>query len=246
MRLLPALLLLTGFIPVGRAGAEQARAAAGPEALDGLPLTEVFPKAGAAAANGDPATPLVVLLTGDGGWAAIDKAISAALVERGIPVVGVNSLRFYWTARSADEAAADVARVIEHYSLALSKSRVVLIGYSFGADVVPFVANRLPAHPRSMLDQVVLIGPSQLATFEVKFREWIPGLTPKGEPLAPELAKLDAGKILCLYGADETRSSCPALAAAGARTEKIGTGHHLGGEYDEISRQILAFLQPGD
>ena len=209
--------------------------------LGDLPLTEVLPKAGAA--TGDAATPLLVLLTGDGGWAGIDKQVSAALAAKGIPVVGFNSLRYYWKARSADEAAAAVARTIEHYSLSLSRPRVILVGYSFGADVLPFIVNRLPANLRGLVDRIVLIGPSQSAVFEVKISGWIPGLAAEGEPLAPELAKLDAGKVLCLYGAEEPKSSCPALALAGARTEQIGVGHHMSGQYDAVVRHILEFVR---
>jgi type IV secretory pathway VirJ component len=216
--------------------------AAGPELRD-LPLTEVFPKAGTAPAAGEGANTFVLLLTGDGGWAGLDKQVSASLAAGGIPVVGFNSLRYYWKPRTADEATAAVVRTIEHYSQALSRSRVVLVGYSFGADVLPFIVNRLPTQLRNRVDRIVLIGPSQLAAFEVKISGWIPGLAEKGEPLAPELAKLDVGKLLCIYGAQEPRSSCPALAQSGARSEQIGVGHHLGGEYDEVFRRISEFLR---
>ena len=216
--------------------------AVGPELRD-LPLTEVFPKAGTVPAVGAGANSFVLLLTGDGGWAGLDKKVSASLAAGGIPVVGFSSLRYYWKPRTVDEATAAVARAMEHYSQALSRSRVVLVGYSFGADVLPFIVNRLPAHLRSLVDRIVLIGPSQSAVFEVKISGWIPGLADKGEPLAPELAKLDVGKLLCIYGAEEPRSSCPALAQSGARSEQIGVGHHLGGEYDAVFRQILDFLR---
>lgn len=211
--------------------------------LGDLPLTEVFPKAGVSPVAGEGANPFVVLLTGDGGWAGIDKEMSSALSASGIPVVGFNSLRYYWKVRTADEAAAAVARTIEHYSLSLSRSRVILIGYSFGADVLPFIVNRLPAHLRRLVDGIVLIGPSHSATFEVKISGWIPSLADKGEPLAPELARLNVGKVLCLYGAEEPKSSCPALALAGARTEQIGVGHHLGGQYDALVGRILEFVR---
>ncbi len=211
--------------------------------LGDLPLTEVFPKPGAAQAAAEVTKSFVVLLTGDGGWASLDETVSMALSAEGFPVIGINSLHYYWKARTAQEAAAAVARTIEHYSESLSRSRVILIGYSFGADVLPFIVNRLPAPLRLRVDRIVLIGPSQSAIFEVKVSGWIPGHPDNGEPLAPELAKLDAGKVLCLYGAEEHRSSCPALARMGARSDTIGAGHHLGGQYDEVARKILEFLR---
>ncbi len=231
-RVLPTLLL-----------AALGTATAAGQDLGDLPLTEVFPKPGAAQAADADTKSFVVLLTGDGGWASLDEAVSTAFSAQGFPVIGINSLHYYWKARTAEEAAGAVARTIEHYSQSLSRSRVILIGYSFGADVLPFIVNRLPATLGRMVDRIVLIGPSQSATFEVKLSGWIPGHAEPGEPLAPELAKLDAGSVLCLYGAGETKSSCPALALAGARSEQIGHGHHLGGNYEEVARQILRFVR---
>jgi type IV secretory pathway VirJ component len=33
-----------------------------------------------------------IVMTGDGGWASLDKAIAASLAEAGVPVVGWSSL----------------------------------------------------------------------------------------------------------------------------------------------------------
>jgi type IV secretory pathway VirJ component len=38
--------------------------------------------------------------------------------------------------------------VIRQYLAAWNKSRVLLVGYSFGADTLPFIVNRLPADLR--------------------------------------------------------------------------------------------------
>jgi type IV secretory pathway VirJ component len=41
-----------------------------------------------------------VLISGDGGWASIDKGIAKALVARGVPVAGLDSLRYFWSERT--------------------------------------------------------------------------------------------------------------------------------------------------
>lgn len=211
--------------------------------LADLPLTEVIPAGAPVRGPGADANAFALLLTGDGGWAGLDKDVSAALAAQHIPVVALNSLRYYWKRRSPEEAAADAARIIEHYSRRLSRSRVVLMGYSFGADVLPFIVNRLPEQARARIERIVLIGPSRSAVFEVKVRGWIPGLADEGLPLAPELARLDAERILCIHGAEERESGCPALAQAGARGWAIGAGHHFGGDYGAVAQAILEFLR---
>ena len=88
-------------------------------------------------------------MSGDGGWAGLDQDVAAALSAKGIPVVGLDSLRYYWTARTPDGLAADTDRIVRYYLAHFGKRRVLLIGYSQGADVLPFAVNRLPAATRA-------------------------------------------------------------------------------------------------
>jgi len=66
-----------------------------------LPLVEVPSTRGAS-------DTLVVFVSGDGGWAAIDKSISKVLADNGLPVVGLNALQYFWTKRTPDTAARDL------------------------------------------------------------------------------------------------------------------------------------------
>src|SRR5258708_25693609 len=48
---------------------------------------------------------LVVFVSGDGGWAAIDKSIARVLAESGMPVVGLHALQYFWPKRPPDGTA---------------------------------------------------------------------------------------------------------------------------------------------
>src|SRR4030095_290626 len=74
------------------------RAAALPADLAGLPIVEVPTQ--------HAGSTLAIFVSGDGGWAGIDKAVAASLVEKGIAVVGVDSLRDFWEERTPQSAAA--------------------------------------------------------------------------------------------------------------------------------------------
>lgn len=74
--------------------AAQAAAPAAPAAVSDLPVIEV------AAQPGTSSELFAVLLSGDGGWAGLDKEVAAALSKSGVPVVGVDSLRYFWTPRT--------------------------------------------------------------------------------------------------------------------------------------------------
>jgi len=239
LRLSIALLAMTGSI----------RGAASPAELRDLPLIEVPPREVVEAGPDDAAlkASFAVLLSGAGGWVTIDRVLSDELANNGLPVVGFNTLRYFWRTRTPEETADDVARTMDYYMHAWSRPRVVLIGYSLGADVLPFVVNRLPPDLHSHVTATVLIGIGQTASFEFHVRDWVPSAEAPGQPIAPELDRLELAKVVCLYGAGELHSLCPRVARAGGRTEEIGSGHHLGGQYREIARRILMIVaNPSD
>jgi type IV secretory pathway VirJ component len=219
--------------------------AAPPAELRDLPLVEVAPRkvVEAASDGGTLGASFAVLLTGVGGWVSIDRVLSDELAANGLPVVGFNALRYFWRTRTPEETADDVARTIEYYMRAWSRERVVLIGYSLGAEVMPFVVNRLPTDLRSHISATVLIGIGDSASFEFHVRDWVPSAETPGQPIAPELDRLELSKVVCLYGAGESHSLCPRVARAGGHSEQIGSGHHLGGQYREIAHRILAFIE---
>ncbi len=114
-----------------------------PEDIADLPLIEV-------PAQGTSAERIAIILTGDGGWAGLDIAVADQLAKRGIAVVGLNSVKYFWQTRKPEEAADALTRIIGHYGADRARADFVVIGYSFGAALSPVLINRLPdaAHAR--------------------------------------------------------------------------------------------------
>ena len=112
-------------------------------------------------------------MSGDGGWAGIDRDMAAALSAKGIFVVGSDSLTDYWTKRTPEGLAADTDKMIRYYLAHLGKKRVLLIGYSQGADVLPFAVNRLPAATKAHVSLAAILGMSEHALFEFHVSSWI-------------------------------------------------------------------------
>jgi type IV secretory pathway VirJ component len=203
-----------------------------PASLADLPLVEV-----PAAGRGDQ---FAVLLSGDGGWAGLDKDVAAALAANGISVVGLDSLRYFWTARTPDALAADLDRVLRYYAASWHKAHAVLIGYSQGADVLPFAMNRLPPASRALVERTVMMGLGENASFQFHFTSWLG--TDAGLPILPEVARLDAGSTLCLYGKDEGDSLCPKVPAGHVQAVQLPGGHHFDGSYETLARRIMSGL----
>ncbi len=211
-----------------------ATAASTPESdVGGLPLVEV-PAKGAASDT------MAVIVSGDGGWAGIDREIGTVIAGRGIPVVGLNSLQYFWKRKTPDIAAADLVRILRHYLAAWHKQRVLLVGYSRGAEVLPFMADRLPADLRGRVRLVALLGATGSVEFEFHVGDWLGGSGGKNElPVKPEVEKLAGLKVLCVQGDEERDSLCPSLGAGLATDLALKGAHHFGGAYETIADAIL-------
>jgi len=188
---------------------------------------------------------MAVVLTGDGGWAELDKRVAARLAQEGIPVVGWSSLKYYWTPRTPEAAARDLGRILEHYGEAWGRRRVMLVGYSFGADVLPFLVNRLPAELRARVALVGLVGLSEQAAFEFHVAGWL-GVESGHHPTVPEVARLAGTPAVCVRGDDEDDSACLRLPGREVRTVTLPGGHHFGGRYERIAESLLTALAPPD
>jgi type IV secretory pathway VirJ component len=208
-----------------------------PDSIRDLPLYEV-------PATGEGQT-LSLLITGDGGWAGLARQVSAGLARKGISVVGLSSLRYFWHSRTPDVAAHDVAEVLRHYLASWHRTRIVLIGYSSGADVLPFIVSRLPQDLRARVVSVNLVGPSANAGFEISVADWFHAAPKSSLPVAPELSRIGSVRMLCIYGEGEKDSLCPMLAQREVTSVRIGSGHHFSGEYGALTEKIAAFASHG-
>jgi type IV secretory pathway VirJ component len=225
------------------AGLEQRFAAllAGPLAqadesasVEGLPLVEL-----PAPAGGDL---LAVFYSGDGGWRDLDKQIGEILAAEGIATVGVDSLRYFWREQTPQQVAGDLAAILRHYRGVWGREHAIVLGYSFGAGILPFAVNRLPASERAMIRQISLLGLEQLAPFEFHLTDWLGGAAGGADarPVLPEIAKLDPALIQCFYGADEEDTACTAPELDRAERIETAGGHHFDGDYGALAEKILA------
>jgi len=207
------------------------------EGLADLPLVEV-------PAKGPPRDIMAVIITGDGGWAGVDQDLAAGLAGAGIAVVGLNSLKYFWTPQTPEQLGADLDCILRHYLNRWGKSRILLVGYSMGAEVLPFAVNRLSEPIREQVRSVALLAPGRQATFAFQLSDWLGGGEAAGHPVKPEAAKIVGPEILCLYGQTETDSLCPLLDTGRVKVMGLKGGHHFGGDYGPLIQAIVAQAGP--
>ena len=186
---------------------------------------------------------LVVFVSGDGGWAAIDREISKVLVADGMPVVGLNALQYFWKKRTPETASHDLATIIDRYLETWHKSRVLLVGYSRGADVLPAMVSRLPAETQAKIRMIALLGPSPKVEFEFHVADWMRNSS-GGIPVKPDVDKLGSHRILCLYGEDDRDALCRELTGRPQiDVVALKGAHHFDGGYDKLGQIIIEHLK---
>jgi type IV secretory pathway VirJ component len=135
--------------------------------------------------------------------------------------------------------AADLDRMIQYYLRELGKERVVLIGYSQGADVLPFAVNRLTAAARSHVALTAIMGMSEHALFEFHVTSWLADDN-SGPATLPEVNRITGMPVLCIYGEEESDSLCPKLDPHKVTVVRLKGGHHFDGNYEGLANTILA------
>lgn len=222
---------------------------AAPDSIDELALIELpLPPASDTHAETDKSLDdvFVIFLSGDGGWSNIDKDIGEQLNHSGVPVIGWNSLQYFWSEKTPELASRDLARTIAHYQNEWQRPRVLLIGFSMGADVLPFMVSRLPDKTKSAIADTVFLGLGRTVDFQFHVTNWI-GSDNDGLPIAPELQKLSGMPLLCIYGKDDEDTMCGDLPAqtqaTGIEVIELPGDHHFDGDYEKATQLILDHLR---
>jgi len=185
---------------------------------------------------------VTLFLSGDGGWRDLDRDVAGEMAKIGYPVVGIDTLRYYWQHKSPEQSALDLTELMAHYRQKWGTKRFVLTGYSFGADVLPAIYNRLAPDEQKRVDVIILLAFARSGSFEIMVEGWL-GTAGKEAPTGPEMAKLPAEKVLCVYGAEEdAESGCTEATAVGEKLRLPG-GHHFDENYPALARRMIDAIE---
>jgi type IV secretory pathway VirJ component len=196
-----------------------------------LPLVEMPPSR--------PGAPLAIIVSGDGGWRALDRGIAKGLHKRGYAVVGLNSRAYFAKRRSPQEASLTLERIIDHYTRAWHTDDVVAVGYSRGAGVLPFMINRLPPDIRARISVAALIGLDRTIDFYVTPFDLLRTEATSAEvPVRGEVEKLHGIEVLCIFGQHDEHNLCGDLPDSVVVHVPEPGGHHMNISHDLLAQTI--------
>jgi len=119
-----------------------------------------------------------------------------------------------------------------------------LLGYSFGADILPFIFTRLPKSQADHVEQIILLSPSNHTDFEVHLNEML-GKNSRGTNNVPgEINKINQKPILIVSGEKEEGSlNFTNLKITNYQKVTIPGGHHYDRDPAEVVNSIIKYLQ---
>jgi type IV secretory pathway VirJ component len=184
----------------------------------------------------------VIFFSGDLGFrTGMGPRIAARLAARGIPVIGVNSLVFFNRSRSAAESAGLIEIAIAQAARRSGDSRVVLVGESFGADMLQVGLSALPPRERGRIALVALIVPGEKIQFVSSPAGLLSFASPETSGL-PTARRLDWGPVVCIQGMEETDSLCPLLHFPNVTRITLPGGHLLHYDVNRLSAVLTAAI----
>lgn len=184
-------------------------------------------------------------MTGDGGWAHADEETARELVNRGAAVVGLNMRSYLSRTKTPDIVAQDVRCLAEAYMARWSRPYLMLLGYSRGADLAPFVASRIPDSLRTHLTAVTLVSASQWAGFTFHLIDLVRDVHRDDDlSVTSELEKLRDIRVVCIYGRDDKGAICPQLDGTKVEIIALDGGHRITGGFAAMADKIVDGLRP--
>jgi type IV secretory pathway VirJ component len=201
-----------------------------------LPVFEVPAK--------NPRKIIAIFMTGDGGWATLDRRVVDQLTQHGIPVAVMNSRIYLSHKKTPDDVGRDLTRLSKHFMAKWQSDSIIISGYSRGADFAPFGVSRMPADVRSHVVLVAMLGPAIRTGFEFHLIDLIASPhRPTDVATIPELLKLKGMRMLCVYGEDEQDSACSAAPSGLMQVVSTSGGHHFDDDFAHLGQLIVAAIK---
>jgi len=169
---------------------------------------------------------LLIFLSGDGGWVKFEDEISLKFAENGFYTIGINSRDYFWEQKTPEQTERDVVQLIRKYAFKYKTREIYICGYSFGADVVPFIYSRLPYRAKRHVKALEMLSPYATTSFKVHFGD----LTNLSGDNYPHKVDLEIKKItipvFCFYGEEEPDKPLKNISQKNVLIDSIPGNHH--------------------
>lgn len=192
--------------------------------------------------------PLALVLSGEGGWRAFDDLVAGWLAGAGYWTGGFDAKAYFSDPQDDRQA---FVKDLRAYAAQLEKaassppgSPLLLVGFSFGADLAPWIAGA-GGWERGRIAAIVMLGPDEVGSTQFRWTEML-GLSQPTDHVfdtAEALRSAAGTPMLFIHGGADSKSSVPKLAAAAPEPKTVivvpGANHHFTGKEDDLRKAFL-------
>lgn len=191
-----------------------------------------YPAAGRAA----PAS--VLFLSGDSGMRGLGSVVVRRLAEAGFATTAISTSTVFRL--GVDRAMLDgiVARAIGRAERTANGGRLIVVGQSYGADILQTGLADLPRALRPGIARIVLIVPGQGTYYRADPTGLSYYLTPDSRSIATA-STLHWAPLSCIYGRADTDDLCTSLALPGATIIGLPGNHYLDHDGARLAATVL-------
>jgi type IV secretory pathway VirJ component len=186
----------------------------------------------------------VVNFSGDMGLRfLLGASTSRGLTEHGIPVVGITTPALFAHHRTRSDVDTIVADGVRAALARTGAKRVVVMGQSYGADIVQTGLANLPPSLRNRVAAIVLILPGDTVFYRADPSGLLYDHATPDSLGATTGNRLTWAPVTCIYGLEETDSLCPLLTLPNVRKVGMPGGHNIRHDADGLLGHVLAAIR---
>jgi type IV secretory pathway VirJ component len=187
--------------------------------------------------------PLIFYITGDGGFNNFSIDLCKSLNKKRYDVFALNAKSYFWNKQTPEQAAGDINNYLSKKLTGRKNQQVVLFGYSFGADVLPFIISRLSKNIHDHVLISFLMASSGSTDFKIHWSDIFGGNIKRSMDVVSEINKLTNDKIVIITGSDEMKLPLNKITLKKYTHEVLPGGHHFDGDTNEITNVILKHIE---
>lgn len=186
--------------------------------------------------------PFIFYISGDGGLNKFSTGLCIALNKAGYEVVALNARAYFWDKKTPEKTATDVNDYLSKKLTGRKNQQVVLIGYSFGADVLPFIIGRLSKNIHENLRVSFMLASSGTTDFEIHWSDIMGENIKRSMDVVSEINKLAGDNIVIVTASNEHTLDLKEISLKKYTHEILPGGHHFDGDTEEVASMLLRHI----
>ncbi|MCF3107456.1 virulence factor [Niabella sp. CC-SYL272] len=189
--------------------------------------------------QGNDKMPLVLYISGDGGLNSFTNDFCKGINQSGYTVTAINSKSYFWNKKTPEQVAAELTSYLNGVLKGRANQQLLIVGYSFGADVTPFILNRLGNAVKSHLLRTVLMAPSPTTDFVIRVADMWGTPKKRSMDVVAEINRAAGQRIVAILPGDDNDFPAQAVKLPGFKATVLKGGHHFGGDTADLVKIVM-------